>query len=118
MVIKKHEWFLRCTSVIMRSNFHKVATHIDIPLIISFFFCWDVYHFQAHQELYQHKYYPLQVKKGHFSIPVFIPTDVQEMIKGMITVDPGKRITVEYSHQTRNNDAEVLLPYFAVALSV
>lgn len=37
-----------------------------------------------------------QVKRGHFSIPVFIPTDVQEMIKGMITVDPGKRITVEY----------------------
>lgn len=36
-----------------------------------------------------------KVKKGHFSIPVFIPTDVQEMIKGMITVDPGKRITME-----------------------
>ena len=37
----------------------------------------------------------LQVKRGHFSIPVFIPTDVQEMIRGMITVDPEKRITVE-----------------------
>ena len=36
-----------------------------------------------------------QVKRGHFSIPVFIPTDVQEMIKGMITVDPEKRITVK-----------------------
>lgn len=36
-----------------------------------------------------------KVKRGHFSIPVFIPTDVQEMIKGMITVDPGKRITLE-----------------------
>ena len=38
-----------------------------------------------------------QVKRGHFSIPVFIPTDVQEMIKGMITVDPEKRITVKYT---------------------
>ncbi|XP_068672803.1 serine/threonine-protein kinase BRSK2-like [Montipora foliosa] len=36
-----------------------------------------------------------KVKKGHFSIPVFIPTDVQQMIKGMITVDSGKRITME-----------------------
>lgn len=36
-----------------------------------------------------------KVKRGHFSIPVFIPTDVQEMIRGMITVDPGKRITME-----------------------
>lgn len=36
-----------------------------------------------------------KVKRGHFSIPVFIPTDVQEMIKGMITVDPEKRITME-----------------------
>ncbi|XP_078348803.1 serine/threonine-protein kinase BRSK2-like [Oculina patagonica] len=35
------------------------------------------------------------VKRGHFSIPVFIPTDVQEMIRGMITVDPEKRITME-----------------------
>lgn len=34
-----------------------------------------------------------KVKKGHFSIPVFIPTDVQQMIKGMITVDSEKRIT-------------------------
>ncbi|KAJ7391065.1 Serine/threonine-protein kinase brsk1 [Desmophyllum pertusum] len=36
-----------------------------------------------------------KVKRGHFSIPVFIPTDVQEMIKGMINVDPAKRITME-----------------------
>jgi len=36
-----------------------------------------------------------KVKRGHFTIPVFIPTDVQEMIKGMITVDPAQRITVE-----------------------
>ncbi|KAK2565595.1 Serine/threonine-protein kinase BRSK2 [Acropora cervicornis] len=41
----------------------------------------------------------LVVKKGHFSIPVFIPTDVQEMIKGMITVDPGKRITVDFKNE-------------------
>lgn len=36
-----------------------------------------------------------QVKRGHFSIPVFIPTDVQDMIRGMINVDPAKRLTVE-----------------------
>lgn len=36
-----------------------------------------------------------KVKRGHFSIPVFIPTDVQEMIRGMITIDPEKRITME-----------------------
>lgn len=36
-----------------------------------------------------------KVKRGHFSIPVFIPTDVQDMIRGMINVDPAKRLTME-----------------------
>jgi len=34
------------------------------------------------------------VKKGIFHIPHFVPADCQQLLRGMIEVDPAKRLTV------------------------
>ena len=35
-----------------------------------------------------------KVKRGHFSIPSFVPAGAQELIKGMVEVNPRKRLKV------------------------
>ena len=35
-----------------------------------------------------------KVKKGIFHIPHFVPADCQQLLRGMIEVDPNKRLTV------------------------
>lgn len=35
-----------------------------------------------------------KVKKGVFHIPHFVPPDCQNLLRGMIEVDPEKRLTV------------------------
>lgn len=35
-----------------------------------------------------------KVKKGVFHIPHFVPADCQQLLRGMIEVDPHKRLTV------------------------
>lgn len=35
-----------------------------------------------------------KVKKGIFHIPHFVPVDCQQLLRGMIEVDPNKRLTV------------------------
>jgi hypothetical protein len=34
------------------------------------------------------------VKKGIFHIPHFVPADCQQLLRGMIEIDPNKRLTV------------------------
>lgn len=40
-----------------------------------------------------------KVKRGVFYIPHFVPPECQNLLKGMIEVDPDKRLTVRYSFQ-------------------
>ncbi len=35
------------------------------------------------------------MKKGIFHIPHFVPADCQQLLRGMIEVDPNKRLTVK-----------------------
>ena len=35
-----------------------------------------------------------KVKKGIFHIPHFVPPDCQNLLRGMVEVDPDKRLTV------------------------
>jgi BR serine/threonine kinase len=35
-----------------------------------------------------------KVKRGQFHIPHFVPPDCQNLLRGMIEVDPEKRLTV------------------------
>jgi hypothetical protein len=37
------------------------------------------------------------VKKGIFHIPHFVPADCQQLLRGMIEIDPNKRLTVMIS---------------------
>lgn len=40
-----------------------------------------------------------KVKKGVFHIPHFVPPDCQNLLRGMIEVNPEKRLTVSISEQ-------------------
>lgn len=42
-----------------------------------------------------------KVKRGVFHIPHFVPPDCQNLLRGMIEVDPLKRLTVSIEHQPR-----------------
>ena len=35
-----------------------------------------------------------KIKKGHFTIPSYVPPDCQELLRKMIEIDPNKRLTV------------------------
>lgn len=36
-----------------------------------------------------------KIKKGHFTIPSYVPPDCQALLRGMIEIDPNKRMTVK-----------------------
>lgn len=40
----------------------------------------------------------VQVKRGVFHIPHFVPPDCQNLLRGMIEVSPEKRLTVSIRH--------------------
>lgn len=37
-----------------------------------------------------------KVKRGRFSVPAYVPNGAQELIRGMIDVNPKTRLTVNY----------------------
>lgn len=45
-----------------------------------------------------------KVKRGAFYIPHFVPPECQNLLKGMIEVDPDKRLTVRCSLMKYNNN--------------
>ncbi|CAF3636797.1 unnamed protein product [Rotaria sp. Silwood1] len=57
-----------------------------------------------------------KVKKGIFHIPHFVPADCQQLLRGMIEVDPNKRLTLEdvsrhpWVTQGSKTDLELELP--------
>ncbi|XP_064602017.1 LOW QUALITY PROTEIN: serine/threonine-protein kinase BRSK2-like [Liolophura sinensis] len=50
-----------------------------------------------------------KVKKGVFHIPHFVPPDCQDLLRGMIEVDPEKRLTLEEIHRHPWVIADVLV---------
>ena len=44
-----------------------------------------------------------KVKKGVFHIPHFVPPDCQNLLRGMVEVDPDKRLTVSNCHRSFAN---------------
>ena len=48
-----------------------------------------------------------KVKKGVFHIPHFVPPDCQSLLRGMIEVNPEKRITV--SLYLRNHNLKIFI---------
>lgn len=60
-----------------------------------------------------------KVKKGIFHIPHFVPADCQQLLRGMIEVDPNKRLTVnEKSIRRRRRAPDLnLLVYLALMLA-
>lgn len=58
-----------------------------------------------------------KVKKGVFHIPHFVPSDCQNLLRSMIEVDPGKRISLQdvfrhpwVSGSSNGKDVELELP--------
>lgn len=37
-----------------------------------------------------------KVKRGNFHIPSYVPPGAQQLLKGMVEVNPKKRLTVSY----------------------
>lgn len=35
-----------------------------------------------------------KVKRGHFQVPLYVPTGAQQLLRGMVEVNPKKRLTV------------------------
>lgn len=38
-----------------------------------------------------------KVKRGHFHVPPYVPSGAQELLRGMVEVNPRKRLTVSES---------------------
>jgi BR serine/threonine kinase len=40
-----------------------------------------------------------KIKKGSFQIPSYVPPECQQLIRGMVEIDPNKRLTVKHFYQ-------------------
>jgi serine/threonine protein kinase len=58
-----------------------------------------------------------KVKKGIFHIPHFVPSDCQQLLRGMIEVDPNKRLTVNIQQQHKTKQLKMSL-FFRSSLSL
>ncbi|CAF0824075.1 unnamed protein product [Adineta steineri] len=65
-----------------------------------------------------------KVKKGIFHIPHFVPVDCQQLLRGMIEIDPNKRLTLEdvsrhpWVTQGSKADLELELPMVQVVQTI
>lgn len=61
------------------------------------------------------------MKKGIFHIPHFVPADCQQLLRGMIEVDPAKRLTVifqdSFSKSLCPNHARLLMICFSLLIN-
>jgi serine/threonine protein kinase len=39
-----------------------------------------------------------KIKKGHFTIPPYVPQDCQDLLRKMIEIDPNKRLSVQLAN--------------------